>query len=359
MAVAGGDVPLLKPDGVPYVFGRESEETPPIVAIGDLHGNLRAFLSILVNTGLIDQNANWIGGKTHLVIDGDAIDGQHHALPIIDLMMKLEKQAQKAGGNLHFNLGNHEVLALMGANKKDLDTAQEMLLEDDENYQHTSEEDRAAFQNAKLPQVKWLMNRNMATVIGEFIFVHAGLEDADPNDPSPIDIKRLGEWNSTARAWFRSKILGIRKPPAPMGFVVGLNKKGKFDHDTGPAFTRFYKISFDHDSGAPVDERDDDGPKKRKIQKTLDRLDAKYLVVGHAPNKDGGIHAQPYYSDKGNVIVIDSHMAFGGKPTAMIYDPSGDRVYLTEISPTINKSVVDKLFSVLTKNEPISCEELF
>src|SRR5688500_2591879 len=79
-----------------------------IVAIGDLHGDYDAFLSLLRTTGLVDEKNKWSGGKTHLVITGDILDRGPDSRKIFDLLFDLEKRAKSAGGYVHSLTGNHE-----------------------------------------------------------------------------------------------------------------------------------------------------------------------------------------------------------------------------------------------------------
>src|SRR6266487_2426734 len=55
---------------VPRTFGQSSR----VVAIGDIHGDLDAFVGILQRTGLIDPSKRWSGGKAILVQTGDFLD---------------------------------------------------------------------------------------------------------------------------------------------------------------------------------------------------------------------------------------------------------------------------------------------
>ncbi len=79
-----------------------------IVVVGDLHGDFDNFKTILEGTGLIDRKLHWTGGKTHLVQIGDILDKGPDAKKIFDLMMRLEKEAEEAGGKVHALIGNHE-----------------------------------------------------------------------------------------------------------------------------------------------------------------------------------------------------------------------------------------------------------
>ena len=85
-----------------------------IVAVGDLHGDYDQFVTVLQSAGLIDSNGNWTGGKTHLVQTGDVVDRGADSRKIMDLLMKLEKQASRAGGYVHALIGNHESMNVYG-----------------------------------------------------------------------------------------------------------------------------------------------------------------------------------------------------------------------------------------------------
>ena len=85
-----------------------------IVAIGDIHGAYNEFVALLQELRLIDQNLNWVGDKTHFVQTGDSIDRGVQDRKVLDLLMELEKQAEKAGGRVHALLGNHEAMNIIG-----------------------------------------------------------------------------------------------------------------------------------------------------------------------------------------------------------------------------------------------------
>lgn len=85
-----------------------------IVAVGDLHGDYDQFVAVLASAGLIDSNEDWRGGKTHLVQTGDVLDRGADSRKIMDLLMKLVKQASRAGGYVHALIGNHESMNVYG-----------------------------------------------------------------------------------------------------------------------------------------------------------------------------------------------------------------------------------------------------
>lgn len=85
-----------------------------IVVVGDLHGDYDNFLKILKGTGVIDPQLHWAAGKTHFVQTGDIMDRGNDAKKIFDLLIRLEKEAEEAGGKVHVLLGNHEEINLTG-----------------------------------------------------------------------------------------------------------------------------------------------------------------------------------------------------------------------------------------------------
>src|SRR4030042_6882114 len=86
-----------------------------VVVIGDLHGDYDNFVKILKGTVIVDQELHWAAEKTHLVQTGDIMDRYDYAKKILDLLMRLEKEAEVAGGMVHVLLGNHEEINLTGA----------------------------------------------------------------------------------------------------------------------------------------------------------------------------------------------------------------------------------------------------
>ncbi len=85
-----------------------------IVAVGDVHGDYDQFVTVLRETGIVDAQLKWAGAKTHLVQTGDRIDRGSDSRKVMDLLMRLEKEAKKAGGLVHSLVGNHEAMNMLG-----------------------------------------------------------------------------------------------------------------------------------------------------------------------------------------------------------------------------------------------------
>jgi len=85
-----------------------------VVVFGDLHGDYGKFHDMLTQAGLVDAHDNWSGGRTHLVQIGDVPDRAPDTRKILDLLMRLEPQARRAGGYVHALIGNHEAMNMEG-----------------------------------------------------------------------------------------------------------------------------------------------------------------------------------------------------------------------------------------------------
>jgi len=85
-----------------------------VVAIGDVHGEYDGLVAILQRTQLIDAETHWIGGDATLVQTGDLFDRGVRVRDVMDLLMRIQKEAAAAGGQVIVLLGNHEGMNLTG-----------------------------------------------------------------------------------------------------------------------------------------------------------------------------------------------------------------------------------------------------
>ena len=91
-----------------------SEQAPGrVLAIGDIHGEYAGLVSILRETGLVDEHNHWIGGNATLVQTGDFVDRGAGVREVMDLLMRLQTEAAAKGGRVVVLLGNHEAMNLI------------------------------------------------------------------------------------------------------------------------------------------------------------------------------------------------------------------------------------------------------
>jgi calcineurin-like phosphoesterase family protein len=91
-----------------------SAATERVVAIADVHGDLDAFVGILQRAQLIDPSKRWSGGHAVLVQTGDFLDRGPKARETMDLLMSLQREAQRQGGRVVVLMGNHEAMNIFG-----------------------------------------------------------------------------------------------------------------------------------------------------------------------------------------------------------------------------------------------------
>ncbi len=110
--LAAVDRPLHAQAGEAGASPCEIETTEPVVAVGDIHGAFDNFVAILRAAQVIDNRNRWIGRRMVLVQTGDVLDRGPDSRKAIDLLRRLERDAQQAGGRVVSLLGNHELMRL-------------------------------------------------------------------------------------------------------------------------------------------------------------------------------------------------------------------------------------------------------
>jgi|SRR5581483_841820 len=84
----------------------------PISIIGDVHGHLKKLLKLLQDAQLIDAQHSWRAGTATLWFMGDFVDRGPDGIAVLDLVMRLQAEAEAAGGSVASLLGNHEMMLL-------------------------------------------------------------------------------------------------------------------------------------------------------------------------------------------------------------------------------------------------------
>ena len=187
-----------------YPTMEESSDLPKvrrIIAVGDLHGDLKETIKILELAKVITYNTNknkakWIGGDTVVVQVGDQIDrcrslpcvqmseseDENSDIKILKLLTELHSQAIKVGGAFYSLVGNHELMNVTGrmdyvspANYLDFQNKpenQEFLIGNNQ----TDMEARAWGFKPGNPISEFLAcTRRLVLKIGSTLFVHAGI----------------------------------------------------------------------------------------------------------------------------------------------------------------------------------------
>jgi len=85
-----------------------------IVSMGDVHGDFDSLAVILRKAGLVDDSLHWVGGHSIFVQLGDFTDRGARVRETMDLLMRLQEEASRQGGQVIVLMGNHEMMNVVG-----------------------------------------------------------------------------------------------------------------------------------------------------------------------------------------------------------------------------------------------------
>lgn len=215
-----------------------------VIAFGDVHGEYDALVTLLKNNKIISDNLEWNFDNGHVVFCGDVFDRGEKVTETLLFIYKLEKQAEKAGGKVHFILGNHELMVLSG-NLKYLNKKYKYIQnETGINYSYL-------YNNNTLIG-KWIRSKNAVIKINDILFVHGGIHpDLVKKDYTieAINSYIKGYLNYTDLNQHAIDLIGINGPLWYRGFIK-------------------------EDEGKPAIDKTD-------IDKILKKFDAKKIVFAH------------------------------------------------------------------------------
>ena len=215
-----------------------------VVALGDLHGDLKVAVRTLQAARLLDSQLRWIGGDATLVQLGDLLDRGAEERSLWDLMERLREEASAAGGQVVQLLGNHEILNALGKAGKYIHPMGHSQFGDDRCAAFRPGGDLAA-QLAEFP---------VAAIVGDSVFVHASL----PTDATRPMLEKI---NEDARRW----LLGTGRTYPPPALLGGRDS---------PVWDRTFSDPSDEEPWC------DDCDELRNV---LSELGVSRVVVGHTP----------------------------------------------------------------------------
>ena len=165
----------------PSIYNQSTQKT---FVVSDIEGNFPFFEKLLKSNKIIDDKFNWTFGNNHLVLLGDFFDRGTQVFESLWLIYKLEAEAEKQGGKVHFILGNHDIMNLEG----DFRYVQEKFFA---NSKHLNLDYKEWIsENSEIG--KWLRSKNTIEKIGNYLFVHAGISPRVINtDLSINDINKI------------------------------------------------------------------------------------------------------------------------------------------------------------------------
>jgi Calcineurin-like phosphoesterase len=363
----------------------EAIQTGPgrIVAIGDIHGAGAGLVQILRAAGLIDDSRRWSGGTARLVQTGDMLDRGADVREVMDLLMRLEGEARRAGGRVDVLFGNHEGMNVLH-DLRDVSAQAYATFADkrSEERRRKAFDTRAAIAKASGAPVnrdewmashppgfveyvealgptgqygRWIRSKKVILQIGDTLFMHAGLH---PDRVVTVDeVNRTVEqevrgWDDLVQALDRQRLAApfftlqevANAAQVEIGKIALAQKTGEAlgDYVTREFVDRLQRLTT-VDKWALVEA---DGPlwyrglatlpddSQPAIDLLLRRHGARRIVIGHTPQLPGRVRAR----FNGEVILIDTGMLSsyfkGGQPSAVeIQDGRVTAIYASGREP--------------------------
>jgi hypothetical protein len=297
--------------------------TERVVAVGDVHGAFDNFTAILQAAKIVDARNRWSGGRAVLVQTGDILDRGADSRRALDLIRRLERDAQQAGGRVVSLLGNHEFMRLVddfrylsqgeiaAFKERDSEAYRESILKisNERAAQRAKaegrEHDPVAYREQFLKELplgmiemrqafgpegdygKWVRQRATVARVNGVVFLHGGISP----DVAPLGCAGIN-------AAIRKEMASV---PAPAEQLKSFMSIG----ETGPLWYR----------GLATDPEE---TLATSLPTILDQMQARAIVVGHTTVLPGRIVTRA----GGRVIQIDTGMLNGefykgGVPAAL------------------------------------------
>lgn len=228
----------------------EYDKPKKILAISDIESDYGVFRDFLISNKVIDKNLNWIFGKGHLVLNGDFIDRSYFTTQVLWFIYKLEQDAERNGGKVHYILGNHEIMNIQGDNRyakrKYKNIASILGLKQYQLYDTTTH----------LGQ--WLQTKNVVEKIGKYIFVHGGI--CPKIAENQIGVREI---NDIAKKYYQNAYYPKVNQP--------INEKLVLSSKTSPYWYRGYFK---------------DNLEQKEIDRILNFFKSSHIIVGHTIQKE-------------------------------------------------------------------------
>lgn len=276
------------------------EASGRIFVMSDPHGKMDCMVTLLQNWGVIDRNLDWSFGRDELFVIGDVFDRGEDATQIFWLLYELEAQAERAGGHVTFVYGNHETMVLSGDYRYSKP-----------KYTALADSLGTTYRDLMGPETelgKWLMTRNTMELVGDNLFVHAGLgRDLLDKD---VDIPEIN--SRVSRALYMTK--DERKADSDLTYFLL--------RTYGPIWYR--GMVYHKKKNKPAD--------KATVIEALGKYGASHLYVGHTIFKN----VKTFYGGLVTDVNVDNAAnQKAGRSRAVLID--GDSRYVVNDTKIVRK----------------------
>ncbi|MFO7627222.1 MAG: metallophosphoesterase [Candidatus Fermentibacteraceae bacterium] len=273
-------IPTIGPSRVACDTGA----VPRFLAVSDVHGDFPHFREILLASGVMDDSFRWTWGEGHLVVLGDIMDRGPAVTECLWLVYLLAQQAERAGGAVHFVLGNHELMVLLG----DLRYVHERYLD---GISGVTGMDCDDLFGPDMELGRWIRSRPAVVRMGDILFVHGGIAPGSGVDE--LSLPEINElvWRGLERSSVGYLLDGVER-------VFG---------SLGPLWFRGYHYGME---GLYLETT------AEEVAILLDRYEVERIVVGHTE------HDSLAVLFGGRVVAIDVPVDCIGGQQALLREAS-------------------------------------
>lgn len=321
-----------------------------VVAVTDIHGAYDEFIRLLAEVEILDAEGHWRGDQAHLVISGDIVDRGPRSRAVLDLLMRLEGEAQAAGGRVHTLLGNHEVMNLTGdlrfVSKEEFaafaadeePAAREGAWRRFAEQGGSREEFEMHYPNGFFGHLaafgpegaygRWLLRRPVLVIINRTAFVHGGLPASlSPADAVSLEERYFAPLRAHVSAWHQLVAAGVLNPHKS---AEGQNQDLQDHLVSGDLDAQLASNAQTVIGAADVGLSASDSPvwyrgtarcnpviEVDTTTRILDAIGADRVVIGHTPTRGGRARSRM----DGRIILLDTGMlaaVYGGVPAALV-----------------------------------------
>ncbi len=250
-------------------------------ALSDVHGQFDRFVEILQESNIINSKNNWNWGNGHLIINGDVFDRGEHVTESLWLIHKLERQAEEQNGQVHFLLGNHEIMVLQNDLRYVNDKYKKVVspkLEKTYSEMYSN--------NSELG--KWLRSKNTIMKINNILFVHAGIH------PEFVKDLPLDRYNQIIRD----------NVDASKNEIKNNSLLSDLFGSIGPFWYRGYFQNSNKYKQI----------KQKELLNLINKLDVSNIIVGHTTQD----FINPFF--KNTIIPIDTGIKYGDSGEALLWE---------------------------------------
>ena len=341
-----------------------------VVVFADVHGAYADWTTLLQEVGVLDADLNWSGGNTHLVSLGDLVDRGPGSRAVVELLMKLDRQAEQAGGAVHMVLGNHEVM-LMTGDVRYVSAPEFAAFAGDEsqadrdalyaqyrrfNPEGTEADARQRFADRFPPGFlalrkaysqdgelgSWLLEQAFAIKVNDKVYMHGGIASAASEDSlAALNDKLLGELKAFLDSMDKLRTAGVMPWYVSyhdrLNFLTARVEEFKAANRKNKRADWFEAVQQVFDAQQAFVFSDDSPNWYRgtalchpyaesfNTERFLNKVGASQLVVGHTPTR-GNVHARM----DGLAIRLDTGMLrsyYKGRASALVSQGGEDYIH--------------------------------